>query len=284
MPIETTSEAERDPSDDAGGEANGNDQGGVQSIENGARLLVALAELGPAPMLKMIAAKAGMPPAKAHRYLVSFSRTGLVERDTATGRYRLGRVALQIGLAAMAGLDVVREATPLLVELRDEIGQTVAIAIWGNGGPTFVRFEEVIRAVTVSVRTGSVVPLLSSATGRVFLAHLPRSFTDRLLRSELAANRQSGVAGRITRAAQVEALIEEVRRRGVGRVSGDLMEGINSVSAPIFDHNGAIVGALTALGPSRSFDVRWEGPVAVKLRSTAERVSSALGLMRGKKA
>lgn len=254
--------------------------GGVQSIENGARLLIALAELGPAPMLKAIAAKAGMPPAKAHRYLVSFSRTGLVERDALTGRYRLGRVALQVGLAAMAGLDVVREATPELVTLRDEIGQTVAIAIWGNGGPTFVRFEEVIRAVTVSVRTGSVVPLLSSATGRVFLAYLPESFTDRLIRNELAENRKGGVAGAITRAEQVESLVDEVRRHGIGRVSGDLMEGINSVSAPIFDHNSAIAGALTALGPSRSFDVRWEGALAGRLRATAERISATLGFVR----
>jgi DNA-binding IclR family transcriptional regulator len=277
-------DAEAGGSEEAAGvETSGGDYGGVQSIENGARLLVAMAELGPAPMLKMIAAKAGMPPAKAHRYLVSFSRTGLVERDVSTGRYRLGRVALQIGLAAMVGLDVVREATPELVKLRDEIGQTVAIAIWGNSGPTFVRFEEVIRAVTVSVRTGSVVPLLTSATGQVFLAHLPRSFTDRLVRAELKVNRQSGLACAITRAEQVDALIGEVRRHGVGRVSGDLMEGINSVSAPIFDHNSAIVGALTALGPSRSFDVRWEGPIAGKLRATAERISASLGFVHSTK-
>src|SRR5690606_23044127 len=86
-------------------------QAGTQSVETGIRLLSSLAELsllGPPPMLKILAAAAGMPPAKAHRYLVSFIRTSLVERDPVSGRYRLGAMARHIGLTAIRSLDAVR--------------------------------------------------------------------------------------------------------------------------------------------------------------------------------
>src|SRR5208283_5891318 len=88
----------------------------------------------PAPMLKTIAAEAGMHPAKAHRYIVSFMRGGAVERDPATGRYRLGAMARQLGIAALQGLDVVRLGNARLPIVRDEMQQTVALAIWAYHG------------------------------------------------------------------------------------------------------------------------------------------------------
>jgi hypothetical protein len=59
-------------------------------------------------MLKDLAAAAGMSAAKAHRYLVSFQRLGLVTQDPRSTRYDLGPAALQLGLAALARLDPVR--------------------------------------------------------------------------------------------------------------------------------------------------------------------------------
>lgn len=71
---------------------------GIQSIEVGARLLRALAANGRSMMLRDVARNAGMPAAKAHRYLVSFMRMGLVEQDANTGRYDLGEFSLELGL------------------------------------------------------------------------------------------------------------------------------------------------------------------------------------------
>jgi hypothetical protein len=64
-----------------------------------------------------------------------------------------------------------------LGELRDELGFTVGLAVWGAAGPTFVRFEETNDALIISGRPGSVMPVLTSSTGRVFGAYLPRSIT-----------------------------------------------------------------------------------------------------------
>ena len=81
---------------------------GINSLETGLRLARVLAdEAWPLP-LKDVAARAHMPPAKAHRYLVSLIRTGLAEQDRESGHYRLGAFALELGLSALGSLDVLR--------------------------------------------------------------------------------------------------------------------------------------------------------------------------------
>lgn len=255
--------------------------GGVQSLETGMRVLGAFMDLDPLPMLKEIAGRAGMPPAKAHRYLASFCRAGYVERDAETGRYRLGSLAMRLGLSAMNGLDIVRIARPLLGEARDALGLSVLLAIWGSRGPTVVQVEHTRSPISVTTRVGLVLPLLSSSTGRVFAAWLPRPETRELLALELPRAARSRPAGVPTTLARAEALFREVRKRGVGRVTGQLNPGVSAMSAPVLDHAGQIVAVISALGPTESVDTAWNGILACRLREKAAALSAALGYRSG---
>ena len=80
----------------------------VNSLEVGLRLARALAELGGAQALKDVAAAAGMPPAKAHRYLVSLIRAGLAEQDAKAAATDSARSRCELGLAALRSLDVLQ--------------------------------------------------------------------------------------------------------------------------------------------------------------------------------
>lgn len=254
--------------------------GGVQAVDTALRVLSALVEMGPPLMLKTVAERAAMPPPKAHRYLVSFCRGGLAERDPASGGYRLGPLAVRLGLAALRHLHVVNVGAEALGELRDEVGFTVGLAIWGAAGPTFVRFEETNDALIVSGRPGSVMPLLSSSTGRVFGAYLPRSITEPFLCKELAGKLHPGASPsstpRLTRL-QMDALFGQVREHGVAQVRGDLNPGLHGLSAPVFDHAGAVAGVITVMGPAGVIDVDIDGPVARALRACTRRVSQRMG-------
>src|SRR5574343_1620294 len=147
---------------------------GIQSVEVGGQLLLALAHHGRPLALKDLAREAGMPPAKAHPYLVSFIKLGLVEQEALSGRYGLGPLALQLGLISLQQYEPVRLATPRIEELALSLGHTVAIAVWGNRGPTIVRVAEAPSPVHVSMRHGTVMSLTGTASGRLFAAHLPR--------------------------------------------------------------------------------------------------------------
>jgi DNA-binding IclR family transcriptional regulator len=251
---------------------------GIQSVEIGSQLLVELARHVAPMALKDLAKAAGMSTGKAHPYLVSFLKVGFVTQN-ASGSYELGPLALQLGLTRLQRLDPVKEASPLIEDLAAETGQSVAIAVWGNLGPTIVRLEEPIHPLHVNLRTGTVMSMAHTATGRLFAAFLPPKVVEKLVAEDVA--RQSGRAGgpmQLSRA-QVEDAIIETRRHGLSRTIGQPIPGINAFCAPVFDSAGNLVLGITAMGPEATFDNDWNGKVAVPLRACAVEVSRRLGYL-----
>ena len=251
------------------------EQRGIQSVEVGGQLLLAMANSAKPMMLRDIAAVAGMSASKAHPYLVSFMRLGLVEQDRASGRYELGRAALQMGLACMRRLNPVRIGTEAISLLTEEIGQTTALALWGNHGPTVVRIEEA-GSVHVNMRVGSVMSLLGTATGRVFAAFLPAKMIQTFLSGRHEASIGDNLARNISWE-QAEPVLAEVRQREMARAVGRPIPGVNAFSVPVFDQSGSLALVITAIGPEGVFDADWESPIAAKLRHSATGVSERLG-------
>ena len=252
-------------------------QQGVQSVEVGLKLVDALARSTGNLSLKDLAEAAGMSASKAHRYLVSLMRTGLVERVAPSGNYDLGPLALNVGLAALGRRDIQRFAWDELVKLRDEIDQSVAQAVWGDRGPVIVRWEEPSRPVIVNVRAGAVLPIVSSATGRLFAAFLPRGEVEPRIESEIADGVvMTSMGDRVSRAGFWD-LLQDIRIRQMARARGDLTEGISALSGPVFDHRGDMVMAMVAMGTVGSFDLTWDGANAMALANSCRTLSERLG-------
>ncbi len=253
------------------------ERAGIQSVEVGFGLLQALAQAAGPLMLRDLAKAAGMSAAKAHRYLVSFQRLELVAQDAATTRYDLGPAALKLGLASLERLDAVKLARERVAVLMQSLGHTLALAVWGNHGPTIVHWEESPQAVTVNLRLGDVMPLLSSATGLCFAAHAPKDAIAPMLREEMARAQKQGRTDLPTTAAQVQELLDDVRRRGISRVRDTVLPGIVGFCVPVFDADGHMVLGVVALGPVGSFDPAWDGVIATPLKRIAAQLSSDLG-------
>lgn len=270
---------------------------GIQSVEVGFSLLQVLgASPGPL-MLRDLAAAAGMSAAKAHRYLVSFQRLELVTQDAGTTRYDLGPAALKLGLASLSRLDSVKLARQRMAPLMEQIGQTLALAVWGNQGPTIVHWEESPQAVTVNLRLGDVMPLLSSATGLCFSAFMAQPAGSRkrtgasnnhqshdrlppLLRDELARMQKLARKDVPKTMDDVTAMLDEVRRRGLARVVDTLLPGVAGFCAPVFDADGHLVLGVVSMGSVATFDTAWDGAVAQPLMLAARQLSSDLGYVQ----
>jgi len=237
-------------------------QRGIQSIEVGGRLLLALAHHGRPMALKDLAQAAEMAPPKAHPYLVSFGKLGLIVQDGASGHYGLGPLAMQLGLISLQQFDPLRLASARLPELAQALQQTVAIAMWGNRGATIVRIEEAPSLVHINMRHGTVLSLRGTASGQLFAAYLPRERVRAL--------------GETAFDDSFETLLAQVRDQGLSRAV-DTVPGVSALAAPVFDGQGALVLGLTAVGPSASFDVRLRGAPAQHLRRVAAELSAQLG-------
>jgi len=243
---------------------------GIQSIEVGGQLLRALAHHGRPMALKDLAREAGMAPAKAHPYLVSFGKLGLVLQDAGSGRYGLGPLAMELGLISLQQFDPLRLATPLLPGLAQQIGHTVAIAVWGNRGPTIVRVEEAPSAVHVNMRHGTVMSMRGTASGLLFAAWLPPA----QLRQALADDSHGG---RRKLDAALQEQLAAIRAEGLSRVVDGAVPGVSAMAAPVFDLHRGIVLSLAAIGPNATFDTRPGGPVAAPLQAAAAALSRQLG-------
>lgn len=253
------------------------DRQGIQSIEVGFRLLNVMAAASHPMMLRDIAKGAGMPAAKAHRYMVSFMRVGIVEQDSASGRYDLGPLALKLGLSSMSRLDPVRLAGPILDALCEEIGETVALAVWGSHGATIVRIVDSGNPVTVTLRPGTVLPLHTSATGRAFAAFCRTPFVRQMLDAEIARAAETQKIAVSTIRRQTDKVLGEIREHGISRATGNLTPGINGFSVPVFDSSQQMVAAITSLGPVGEFNVEWDSPLARAMQIAARTLSQRLG-------
>jgi DNA-binding IclR family transcriptional regulator len=267
-PIERAGEMSSSP-------ASNRERRGIQSIEVGGEILKVLAS-EPRPMaLRDLTKAVRMPSGKIHPYLVSFGKIGLVAQDPATGQYLLGPMAIQLGLTGLQTLNPIREATPLAETLAAETGHTVAIAVWGNLGPVIVRLVDAAYPINTNIRTGTVMSLANTATGRVFSAFLPRQLVDKMLKDDyirLGPDIAHPLDGKA-----VEDLIEEVRVRQMSRGVNHPTPGIVSFSAPVFDYSGNIALTITMMGPTGTFDPDWDGPMAKALRVCTETTSKRLG-------
>jgi DNA-binding IclR family transcriptional regulator len=242
---------------------------GIQSIEVGLKLLRPLIDAGKPLNLKNLAAAAGYAPPKAHRYLVSLIRMKLIEQDPVTGRYGLGSLAFELGLAALGLLDREALGRTALREIMAATRQTACLVTWANGGATVAAVEPGIGSIFLGIRIGSILSLVRSASGQVFLAYLPREATKELLAGELRETKMSGAA--------VTTLIERIRHEGVSRIRDTMMVGLSAVSAPVFDHDGRLAYVVTCMGPSNTFDTRSGGTIATLMRSKSEDLSARLG-------
>lgn len=253
---------------------------GIQSIEVGGRLLQALTTEAGSMTLKDLAAAAELPASRAHPYLVSFGKLGLVEQEAHTGRYALGPMALQMGLSCLHQSDPIKAAGPVAEALARQIDQTVIIAVWANFGPTVVRLIEGSQPLHVNMRAGTVMSILGTATGRAFAAVLPATQIEQAMHGRSGSVRRADRSVVKNLARELKEVSAEVRSHGVARALGRPIPGVNAFSAPAFDHEGRAALVITALGHEDNFDAEWDSVAAQGVRQAAADISMRLGFRR----
>jgi DNA-binding IclR family transcriptional regulator len=251
------------------------ERGGVQSVRIAAKILKALAYEDGAQPLKSLASATGLARAKVHRYLTSLRNAGLVSQDPDTGHYQIGPAAVTIGLAGLRRISPIAEVCRALAGLRDTINQTVTAAVWSEAGPIVVAMQESDHWATMNIRIGSRLPILTSAIGRMFLAHLPEA----MVRPLVAAERDDARSGGLTvpTVDELENLLSEIRQRRLSRAPSALLPDVDAIAAPVFDHRDHLVAVMCVVARSDAKITGWNGSAVRALSDVAADVSVRLG-------
>ena len=244
---------------------------GIQSLEVGMAVLECIERAGgPLPLTK-IAQACGMTASKAHFYLVSLSRVGLVSQDSIGGHYRLGPAALRLGLSALAQQDTVELARAEMARLSELTGDTVFLSVWGHAGATVISRFDGTNVAPLAVRVGAVMPLLASATGRTFLAWLPEQYTKPILKREKSGQ------GRTAKTKLSAAALAEIRRDGFVITPGAVAAGMIAIAAPVFDYSRRLQCVLTITEHAGHLDEAGCDALACALRQGADAISRSAG-------
>jgi DNA-binding IclR family transcriptional regulator len=216
---------------------------GIQSLETGLGLLSAIADSGGPVALSVLSRRVGMPPGQVHRYLASLIAAGVVKQHLTNGLYDLDAGAMRLGFAALARLDIFREAEAVFAALTRTTRHTSLLSIWGEHGPTIIRWYPGDPPVITPLHIGSTLPLLQSAIGRVFFTFGHRPTMDRAAKREQTRTRIRLPTAQLRR--------DVAAARGAA-IDSTMIPGLYAAAAPIFDLQGslAMVGASVMLAAS----------------------------------
>jgi len=230
---------------------------GIQSIEVGNRLLMALMRSGSPMMLRDLAAEVDIGAAQAHAYLSSFRRTELVEQEANSGRYILGPATNRLAMARMGSFEPMARINRAAPELARSLGVLVTLVVWGPQAPTAYQVHDSGQGLNINLRPGTTFSVMSSASGRVFAAYDPSPAVEQRIQDEIAGSVARGAGGAKTTKTGFARSIAGVRRCGYALLMGSPVPELGAVSAPVmFDQKLAL--AVTLVGPSAL--IRETGP------------------------
>jgi DNA-binding IclR family transcriptional regulator len=248
-----------------------------RSVGVGLGVLKAIADLGRAGSLSEIARAARMPASRTHRFLAGMIQVGAVQQDPASGYYDLGPLMVNLGVAALGRVDGVKMGTAALRVLTQETGLVSVLVIWSASGPMVIRWEQGELPTAVRIREGRILPLLRTASGKIFLAYLPEEKSHLLAEQELATPEHQASLSKLATIEDITLLKQQIFSTGLAENSGESEAGISGLSAPVFGADGEIAMAIGVIGVLGVAKIGFEGPAAKCLRDTANNLTHGLG-------
>ena len=248
------------------------DPGRLSSVRNAARLLKEFSGVDRELGVTELSGRLGLAKSTVHRLLATLAEERLLERDAASGRYRLGLGLYELGAVVAAHVDLHEAAMPALVSLRQRTGETVQVAVLDGLEAVYVERLDSPHTLRIFSRVGHRLPAHCTSSGKVLLAGLsPETLDARLAQWKPVAM----TAHTITDEQALRAELRTVAQRGWAENVEEGEPGVASVGAPIRGMDGTVTAAISVAGPiSRVRGAslrRFSGPVVEAANAISRR-------------
>jgi IclR family KDG regulon transcriptional repressor len=219
--------------------------------------------------------RTGLPRTTVHELLTTLTERKYLRRDEATATYHLGLSVFRLGNAFAERLDLHAVGLRVAQWVARQCDETVHVGILEGPDVVYVCKVDSTQSVRMVSRMGGRVPASCTAVGKVLLAHLPEADRSRLLRRPLAKLTARSIAEPHALANQ----LDEIRATGVAFEAGESNPDVSCVGAPIRDHSGAVVAALSISVPDMRWNQRSPEEWAAFACEGAARLSAELGFL-----
>ncbi|MGI5920820.1 MAG: IclR family transcriptional regulator [Syntrophomonadaceae bacterium] len=252
----------------------------VQSVERALSIIEAMAQYGIPMSLGELAARVDLKPSTVHRLLSTLMAKGFVNQDD-NSRYKLSIKLFDIGNTATYAMDIKEIASPFMRELLDKCNETVNLAVLDQDEVVYIDQLESNNIVIVKMfaRIGNRGPAYCTGSGKVLLAGLSPEDLNKYISH---VNLQKFTSDTITDPAMLVKELARVRREGYALDLGERDEGVRCVAAPINNHEGQVMAALSVSGPSMRMTASYiNNELTPLVKDMASRISEKMGYKPG---
>lgn len=216
----------------------------------------------------------GWDKSTIHRLLSTLREKGYVQQNSQNQKYRAGIKMFEIGNQVVERLGFRRQCQPYLESLAAMTKETVNLAVRDGKDIIYIDKIESSATIKVDLAVGKRLPMYCTGLGKAILAHMPEQEALKILQSE------SMIAHTPKTLVTLEAIQEQlalIRQKGYSLDDEEYVEGLVCVAAPIRNHRGEVMAAISIAVPQYRFD---EGERTLhytqKVAETAGKISSEL--------
>ena len=247
----------------------------IRVLDRAIRILSLLADGKPHTPVE-VSEGIDLSPSTTFRLLTTLSYHNYIKRDERTNQYRLGLACLELAHAYTDSNDLRKVALPELEALRDDVKETVHLAVLDNMEIVYLEKLTGLHAIgMMSSRVGGRAPAHCTGVGKALLAYQKPD----LIRSHY--KKQGLTRFTDTTITEPEVLMQElegIHQRGYAFDKGEHEYEVRCIAAPIFDLSGDVVAALSISGPSARMDPLEDNDILIqKTKKTALDISRQLG-------
>jgi len=228
--------------------------------------------------LTELSARLNLNTSTTYRLLVTLESRDYIEQNSENGRYRLGVACLRLGSIFLSQVDLRKRALPLLERLRDECKETVHLAILDRNRMEVVYLEKLEGLLPIglmSSRVGGRAPAYCTGLGKSMLAHEE----EEVVREFYTTNGLKAYTPHtITDIDDLLRELSEIRKQGYAIDNAEHEPDVKCVAAPVWNHQQAVVGAISVAGPVERIDhLLAEDRLIERVKETAREASRQMG-------
>ncbi len=249
---------------------------GTQAVQRAFAVLKAFDSVHPQWSVSDLARHLGLHKTTTFRLLGALVHEGMLERDDAAGTYRLGAQLIALGSQALRSTDLYMASHSELEAVARDTGETATIEILV--GDETVILDEVRGKYLVGGRpdSGMRYPAHATSTGKLLLA--AARFGEHDARRARLPKLAKLTSKTIATHADLDRELAKVWKQGFSTAIEEIEEGFAALGAPVRNHEGRTVAAISVGGAKVRFTRVRIGELTTRVRDAAERISRRLGL------